>query len=91
MKETKVEFTKLSSKGQIVIPQDIRISMNLRGGTPFAVMKHDNTILLKKVEMPKISSWQEVAKPFRESAKKSGFTREDLDELIEEVRKTNKK
>ena len=83
-----IEFTKLSSKGQIVIPQDIRDDMKLKPGTPFAVIEQKDSILLKKLEMPKIKSWAEVTKPFREAAKKSGFTRADLDRIIEEVRKS---
>jgi len=81
------EFTKLSSKGQIVIPREIRTSMNLREGTPFAVIKQDNTILLKKIEMPKIKTWEEASAPFKKAAKKSGFRKEDLDKIILEVRK----
>ena len=85
---TNVEFTKLSSKGQIVIPQDIREGMDLKPGTPFAVVKQDDTILLKRIELPKIKKWAEVTKSFREAAKKSRFTAEDLDRLIMEVRQT---
>ncbi len=80
------EFTKLSSKGQIVIPQGIREDMGIKPGTPFAVIEQKDAILLKRIEMPKIKKWVEVTKPFREAAKKSGFTKEDLDGLITEVR-----
>lgn len=86
----KMEFTKLSSKGQIVIPGGIRKNMNLKDGTPFAVIKQDDTILLKKIDLPEIKSWNEVTKPFRRAAKKSSFTKEDLEMLIEKVRKTKK-
>ncbi len=85
-----VEFTKLSSKGQVVIPQGIRESLKLGEGTPFAVITQDNAILLKKMDLPKIKTWKEVTKPFRKAAKKSGFTREDLARIIEEVRTTKK-
>lgn len=83
-----VEFTKLSSKGQIVIPRDIRESLELKEGTPFAVMKQNDTILLKKMALPKIKTWEEVAKPFRQAAKKSDFTKGDLDMMIREVKKS---
>ncbi|MDD5650337.1 MAG: AbrB/MazE/SpoVT family DNA-binding domain-containing protein [Candidatus Nanoarchaeia archaeon] len=81
-----LEFTRLSSKGQIVIPQDIRKDMELKTGTPFAVIEQKGSILLKKIEMPKIKSWEEATKPFKEAAKKAGFNKNDLDILIEEVR-----
>lgn len=83
-----VEFTKLSSKGQIVIPQDIRKDMKLKEGTPFAVTRQKETILLKKMDFPK--TWNQVTEPFREAAKKSGFTQKDLNRLINEVRRSKK-
>ena len=81
-----VEFTKVSSKGQVVIPQNIREDMKLKPGTPLAVIEKEGAILLKKIEMPKIKSWGEATKPFREAAKKSRFTKSDLDRVIEEVK-----
>ncbi len=76
------EITKLSSKGQVVIPQQIREKLKLEEGTLFIVMTQNNTLCLKKIEIPKIKAWKEAVKPFREAVKKSNFTREDLDELI---------
>ena len=81
-----VEFTKLSSKGQVVIPTDIRKSLGLEPGTPFAVTEQKGAIVLKKMELPKLKSWAEATKPFREAAKKSGFKEADLERIIKEVR-----
>ena len=83
-----MEFTKLSSKGQIVIPRNIRNGMDLKAGTPFAVIEQKDAILLKKIEMPKIKSWEEVTKPFRKAAERSRFTESDLDNIIKDVRKS---
>lgn len=79
-----VSITKISSKGQIVIPSEIREKMNLEEGNLLIVLDSNDSICLKKVELPKIKRWGEVTKPFREAAKKSGFTKEDLDRVIEE-------
>jgi len=43
-----MEITKLSTKGQIVIPEEIR--KDIEEGTAFVVTKKDNLIILKKVE-----------------------------------------
>lgn len=43
-----MEITKLSTKGQIVIPENIRMNMEI--GTPFTVMKKDDLIILKRVK-----------------------------------------
>ena len=75
---------KMSSKGQIVIPQNIRKKMNLEEGNLLLVLEGKDSICLKKIELPKIKSWEEATKPFREAAKKSGFTKEDLDKVIVE-------
>ncbi len=81
-----MEVTRLSSKGQIVIPRRIRENLKLEDGTPFMVMTQDGTICLRKIDMPKAKSWDEAVKPFREAAKKSGFSQDDLFRIIEETR-----
>jgi len=43
-----MEITKLSTKGQIVIPENLREGINV--GTPFTVSKKGDLIVLKKVE-----------------------------------------
>ena len=43
------EFTKTSSKGQIVIPSKIRKKLNIGNGSLLAVTAQDDLIILKKV------------------------------------------
>ena len=45
-----MEFTKASSKGQIVIPTKIRKRFDIREGSVFAVAAEKDMIVLKKVE-----------------------------------------
>jgi AbrB family looped-hinge helix DNA binding protein len=45
-----MEITKISSKGQIVIPQKMRNEMDLAEGSVLAVEKIDNMIMLKKID-----------------------------------------
>jgi AbrB family looped-hinge helix DNA binding protein len=45
-----IEITKLSSKGQVVIPGSIREKLELSEGEVLAVSAKDNVIILKKVE-----------------------------------------
>jgi len=44
------ELTKLSSKGQIVIPTDIRKRLNVKEGSVFAVTTKKDMIVMKKLE-----------------------------------------
>ena len=45
-----VQFTKASSKGQIVIPTRIRKKLDIREGSVFAIAAEKGMIVLKKVE-----------------------------------------
>lgn len=81
-----VTITKISSKGQVVIPLEIRERMNLEEGNLLIVSDNDDSICMKRIELPNIKSWKEVTKTFRDAAKKSNFSNEDLKKLIEESR-----
>lgn len=43
-------LTRASSKGQIVIPTDIRKKMKIKEGTFFAISVKDNMVVLKKLD-----------------------------------------
>lgn len=45
-----IEITRLSSKGQVVIPGNIREKLELSEGEVLAVSAQDNMIVLKKIE-----------------------------------------
>lgn len=81
-----VSITKISSKGQVVIPSEIRERLKLNEGNLFIVSDNGESILLKKMELPKVKTWEESTKPFRVAAAKSNFTKGDLNRLIQESR-----
>ncbi len=81
---------RMSSRGQIVIPQSIRELIGADEGTLFAVTESDDTVLLRKIETP---SREEIIRKIRVSAKegrkrleKMGFTEEDLHKAVERQR-----
>jgi len=49
-KSREIEFTRSSSKGQIVIPTKIRRKFDIREGSVLAVAAQDDLIVLKKIE-----------------------------------------
>jgi len=53
MADILVETTKLSEKGQIVIPKDFRKKMNLKPGTQFLVISTDEAIILQQIDIVK--------------------------------------
>ena len=50
-----MEITKISSKGQIVIPQKIRNELNIVEGSVLGIEKMKDMIILKKIDMDLLS------------------------------------
>ena len=48
--------TRMSSRGQIVIPENIRQLLRLQPGTEFIVVAKDDVIVLQRIAMPE---WKE--------------------------------
>jgi AbrB family looped-hinge helix DNA binding protein len=42
--------TRMSSRGQVVIPETIRKTMGLEAGTPFLVIAREDTIVLQRLQ-----------------------------------------
>jgi len=53
-----MEITKLSTKGQVVIPEQIRKDINI--GTPFIIIKQNDLIILKQVKGLKQEELEEI-------------------------------
>ena len=86
MEEEDIEMTRLSSRGQVVIPSDIRESMNLKEGTKFAVLGMDDTILLKRMRMSGFEGFDKLVKEGRELAKQRKIKPKDLEKAIDKMR-----
>ena len=52
-----VATTKLSSKGQIVIPENIRKKLKLEVGAQFVVLGDKDVVILKKISPPSIDEF----------------------------------
>lgn len=46
-----IDVTKVSDKGQVVIPKEIRDKLNLKVGTKLIVVATDDAVVLQKVEL----------------------------------------
>ncbi len=79
--------TKMSSRGQVVIPEDIRKQLNLGVGTQFAVIAQDNVLILQVITPPKLSDLKGVLNKIQAAAKAVGLTPEDLQDVLKEHRK----
>lgn len=83
-----VELTRISEKGQVVIPSSLRREMGIRKSDQFMIFGEAGTVILKKIEKPVIKkTFDEIARPLRNAAKQAGLTRADVERAIKDVRK----
>ena len=85
-----IEFTRISSKGQIVIPLDIRNKMKISDGETFAVSAQDNLIVLKKVDNPMEEEDLNTLREIEEAWKEIGegkFKKMKSDDFLKEISK----
>lgn len=86
-----IETTKMSSKGQIVIPQDIREEIKAKEGTIFAILSSNDTIILKKIETPSkedlIKDLKEIAKEGRRRLESKSIKERDIIDIVHKSRK----
>ncbi len=82
----KLEVTSLSSRGQLVIPQEVRDRLHLHEGEKFIVIGEEDTILLKKLEVPSFKGFDKLLKKTLDFAKQKGLKPRDVEEAIERVR-----
>lgn len=75
--------TRVSSKGQVVIPEDVKKAANMREGEDLLAVAIGDTIVLKKLSSV---TFEEVARPIWRTVRAMGLSGEDLDALIEEAK-----
>ena len=85
------EFTRISSKGQLVIPNNIRRSLKIKEGDVFATTSSNHDlIILKKIKNPIMKEdliiLKEIEEAWREIEEGKSKTMEK-DEFLEELNK----
>ncbi len=78
-------MTRVSSKGQVVIPGLIREKLGLKSGSRLLVFGEGDTIILKKVGWTP-SSTKETLTSIRKKIRSLGITREDVNREVRAVR-----
>ncbi len=78
--------TKLSSRGQVVIPEEIRTRLGLEPGAQFVVVGEGDVVVLKALQPPKLTDLKKLLDQARRSAEAAGVTPEDVERAIREVR-----
>ena len=86
-----METTKMSSKGQVVIPENIRSAVSASEGTLFVVIGSKDTIVLKKMDLPSkeelIKELEKIAKEGRKRLESKGLKESDIDRIVQKSRR----
>ena len=83
---TSVETTKMSSKGQVVIPEGIRQRLGLKSGDSFVVVADRDVVVLKAVVSPSMLEFDDLIRQARKEARKAGLTKTDVATAIARAR-----
>jgi AbrB family looped-hinge helix DNA binding protein len=82
-----IATTKMSSKGQVVIPEDIRKRLNLQTGTQFVVVGDKDVVILKSITPPSIDEFDSLIADARKKGKQAGLKKADIKDAILKVRR----
>ncbi|MBX3175284.1 MAG: AbrB/MazE/SpoVT family DNA-binding domain-containing protein [Gemmatimonadaceae bacterium] len=80
--------TTLSSKGQVVIPEEIRERLGLRAGARFVVVAEKDVVIFKVLEPPALEGLAPLLARARSAAKAAGLTRRDVADAVVRSRRS---
>jgi AbrB family looped-hinge helix DNA binding protein len=83
----KLATTKMSSKGQVVIPEEVRDRLGLKPGVQFVVIGERDFVILKVLAAPSMADFDRIIKEARKQARQAGLKRSDITAAIKEVRR----
>jgi AbrB family looped-hinge helix DNA binding protein len=81
-----VATTRMSSKGQVVIPEDIRERLGLIAGTEFVVLAQGDVVILRAITPPSPEEFDAQIAVARKAARRAGLTRSDVAAAIAKAR-----
>ena len=78
--------TRMSSKGQVVIPESIRKQLDLKEGAQFLVVGDEDVVILKVIIPPDISEFDALIKEARKQAREAGLKPRDIKSAVAKAR-----
>ncbi len=86
-----MKTTKMSSRGQVVIPENVRATVSASEGTLFAVVGSKDTIVLKKIGLPSkealIRDLEKIAREGRTRLESKGLKKSDILNMVQRARR----
>ena len=80
--------TRMSSKGQVVIPEEIRTRLRLEPGAQFVAVGEGDVVILKKISSPTLADFDVLIAEARRQARNAGMKRSDITAALKSVRGT---
>ena len=77
----------VSTKGQVVLPAEVRRTLAIADGDRLAVHVSDGVIMLKPVKIPSAEDFKQWMDEARDWAASVGYQEEDVDKIIKSVRR----
>lgn len=84
---TAAATTTLSSKGQVVIPEEIRERLGLKVGAQFVVIADRDVVIFKVLDPPALGEFTALVARARQAAKRSGLRPADIRQAVAKVRR----
>ena len=81
-----IATTRMSSKGQVVIPETIRKQLNLKEGAQFVVVGEGDVVILKTISAPSLEPFDALIQQARLQADAAGLKRTDIAEALAKAR-----
>jgi AbrB family looped-hinge helix DNA binding protein len=81
-----VATTKMSSKGQVVIPEDIRKRLGFKAGSQFVVVGENDVVILKAISPSSMEEFDSLIDKARKQARQAGMKRSDIPAAIAKAR-----
>jgi AbrB family looped-hinge helix DNA binding protein len=85
-----IQVTSVSSKGQVVIPADIRESMGITIGAKLIILTDGENLLLKPIQAPRYEDFKALFKESSKIVKKAGIKQADVKKIIKRLRNGNR-
>lgn len=79
--------TRLSSRGQVVIPEEVRTALGLEPGARVVVLSDGDVVILKRIDAPSRSEIRALAARARGQARRAGVKRAEVRKAIRDVRR----
>ena len=81
-----IAATKMSSRGQVVIPESIRDRLKLEPGVQFAVFGQDDVIMFKVINPPAADEFARLKRELQREAHEGGLKRSDIPKAVSKIR-----